>query len=106
MFEIDEEWPDYPKNEFSDGSKWLTDLTIGAGEVRTFHVLLDWRDGFARDWSFTAWGEDSGISVYDHDGNDSMHLPDIYDGNRQDPQELLWGDDEPASESESESESE
>ena len=35
-----------------------------------------------------------------------MHLPDIYDDNRQDPQELLWGDDEPASESESESESE
>jgi hypothetical protein len=35
-----------------------------------------------------------------------MHLPDIYDDERQEPAELLWGDDEPASESESESEQE
>ena len=35
-----------------------------------------------------------------------MHLPDIYDDDRQEPEELLWGDDEPTPESESESESE
>ena len=106
VFEIDPEWPEYPSNQFNDGSKWLTDLTIEAGEDRTFHVLLDWADGFARDWSLTVWGEDASIIVYDHDENDSMHLPDIYDDERQEPAELLWGDDEPTPESESESEQE
>ena len=35
-----------------------------------------------------------------------MHLPDIYDDDRPEPEELLWGDDEPTPESDSESEQE
>ena len=62
-----------------------------AGQVRYFKVLLDWADGAAHDWAFTAWGESGEVTVTNHDGTDTDHLPNLNDANRGQPEELIWG---------------
>ena len=62
-----------------------------AGAARTFTVLLDWEDGAARDWAFTAWGEDGDVTVTNLDGTTTDHLPNLHDANRGQPEELTWG---------------
>ena len=62
-----------------------------AGQTRTFKVLLDWADGAARDWAFTAWGEDGDVTVTNLDGTTTDHLPNLHDANRGQPEELNWG---------------
>ena len=56
-----------------------------AGTARTFTVLLDWEDGAARDWAFTAWGESAEVTVTNADGSSTDHLPNLHDGQRGQP---------------------
>ena len=79
-----------------------------AGAARTFTVLLDWEDGAARDWAFTAWGESAEVTVTNADGSTTDHLPNLHDANRGQPEELTWGSqggNQQESESEDEQES-
>jgi hypothetical protein len=65
----------------AQGGKWLSPITLAAGESKEYTVMLNWnREGVQKDWSLTAWGtkgDQWGIEVT-HSNPDMVtdHMPD------------------------------